>query len=232
MGEIIPYDEIYDSRFEKFTKIDRTVHVSDYEDCYEEKQIIPHKIHPDSNSKLCRYHYLILWFHVARHPSKHNYFGNISFRIRLDDVLERFGSKVKMIYLETVKIGGNYVSRIFITRKPSRRFPEGIKMNYMKKGNFPLYRDPVDNCYHHAVTCNGRIHNLEFIIDAIYYQIPKWLYIHCDEIAVNHEEANTTHRNGCYRKYVCHKHNKFGNKCPTDDPREDICIPYIQRRLD
>ena len=224
MGETIPrpipLKEIFGVRFEPFSEIDRTIHLSDYEKCIDKNLLIPYRIHYDSNSKLFRYKYLVHWFHVARDPARHNYFGNVTFRISLDDVLDRFGSRVKMIYFETVKVGDNYVSRIFITRKPSHRFPTGLELDYNHKGNFPLHRDPNNNSYHHAVTCNGKFHSLEFIIDSIFFILPKWLYRHCQIIPTNHEQANTR-KDGRYKKYACHKYNKFGKLCPTPFSKEE-----------
>ncbi|CAL4122574.1 unnamed protein product, partial [Meganyctiphanes norvegica] len=158
----------------------------------------------------------VLWFGISSPPSRHHWYGNIGFVIRLQTLLDKFCSSRRLYYLENIERFDSVMSRLIFTSRSIEELGPAIELDLRIVG-YPLFQDNNGAFYHlKRIPGYRHGHTLEILIDmpSSRPSDAKWLFDNCRKIAVNHQEANTLHYTGNYRVCICYKYNNKQMECP------------------
>ena len=207
--------------YEFFNKLERSIHLKDVL-LQNSNSLLASEISTKDNSYIQNLGIKVLWFGVSRqHPSENHFYGNVSFIISLDKLLNYFQGTYKFYLLETLDLKTHIVSRVFLTSRPLEDLPPAIEVNFEELG-YPLYQDKAGNFYHlKDIAGYAYGHFVEFMIDIRSDSDCKWIYDNSQRIAVNHAQANTFCGSDL-PTLICHEFNKKGHVCPSPFSRKQV----------
>ncbi|XP_018021689.1 uncharacterized protein LOC108677896 [Hyalella azteca] len=198
-------------RYGNLDEISRCMHLSDFTRCYRKSTLIPHRL----GSKVVDTDSVdsVLWFAPALPPEEHNMYGNVSFTISMCELNARFS--FNFYYIDRIEFATHTSTRVLFT--------EHDYDNVFEVVDFKEYGSPLKRSrWRHAIQCESghsyeHDHRVEIAIEAD-KENRDWLFRNCKLIANNHSSANTpTHsKKRPYEKSYCHRHNFFGDHCPSD----------------
>ncbi|CAL4137006.1 unnamed protein product [Meganyctiphanes norvegica] len=191
------------NNYEEFTDIERTLHLDD---------IVNHNattfsaIITNGRRSYIKGKGSVLWFSIAKPKDEHHWYGNVSFTIKLQDLLEHFLSTKKMYFMEIIERRSSLLSRVILTSRKLKSLKPAIQFEPSEVG-FPLFKS-AEGKYHSLKTLPeyNKGHELEFMIDIADEQEAQWIYNNCRKVVVNHSLGNTG------APYTCHKYHSFGSK--------------------
>ncbi|XP_018007822.1 uncharacterized protein LOC108665563 [Hyalella azteca] len=203
--------------YAELDEITRCVHFDDFKDAVREELLEPQPLR-NSHKPLRR---KVLWFAPSLPISKHNFYGNVSFTIKWETVLQKLGPNLYLIDQSVYK--ERSYTRVVLT-----------KHNYdgvLTRVNLDADGSPMKKSwfgFHHASRCDGRVssgpHELQIAIEADQADA-KWLYSECKVAANNHSEANSHSRHHKrfdgkdtnFESFKCYKFNTARNcECPFE----------------
>ncbi|CAL4103117.1 unnamed protein product [Meganyctiphanes norvegica] len=207
------FKEVTLSDYEKMKDIERTLHICDVL----ERNRYTLSTAPISNkdqSHLRGKNMRILWFAVAEHQDQNHWYGNVSFRIKLRDILSNFPHK-KMYFLEVIERISSIQSRILITSKRLESVQPAIPFDIKSLG-FPIHQDSLGNFYHlNKIRDEKSHHILEILIDIDDDNEAGYIFQMSRRSAVDHSMANSGEFCACY------KYNTRQETCPHPHPKEE-----------
>ncbi|XP_018007819.1 uncharacterized protein LOC108665562 [Hyalella azteca] len=211
-----PVKPLDSPKYADLDDISRYVHFDDFEAAARTKMLVPQ---PLTNSHV-RLRQRVLWFAPSQPSFKHNFYGNVSFIIKWETVLQKLGPNLYLID-QAIYNARSYTRVVF------------TKNNYdsmLKKVDLDSEDSPMTKSwsgFRHASHCMNKVrwgpHELQIAIE-VDDAIVRWLYNNCKAVANNHSLANTpsdgehTRRDGKeskFQSYKCFKFNTAQNReCP------------------
>ncbi|CAL4121756.1 unnamed protein product [Meganyctiphanes norvegica] len=211
--------------YEPFTDIERCVHIQDVLD-FNKHSLSTSRISRKDKSHLENKGFDVLWFGISSTQSSHHVYGNISFVIRLQTLLDKFRSSRKLYYLETVERFDSVMSRLIFTSRSINELGPANMLD-MRRVGYPLFQDSCGTYYHlKSIPGYRHGHNIEILIDMPRTRPSdaKWLFDSCRKIPVNHQHANFLNfQTGKYRVCICYKYNNRQKECPFPFSEEQTC---------
>ncbi|CAL4121764.1 unnamed protein product [Meganyctiphanes norvegica] len=195
--------------YEEFTEIERTLHLDDMVN-HNTTTFSP--IITNGRRSYIKGKGSVLWFSIAKPKEEHHWYGNVSFIIKLQDLLEHFLSTKKMYFMEIIERRSSLLSRVILTSRKLKSLKPAIQFEPSEVG-FPLFKS-AEGMYHSLKTLPdyNKGHELEFMIDIADKQEAQWIYSNCRKVVVNHSLGNTG------AEYTCHNYHIFGQKARCKSP--------------
>ena len=164
----------------------------------------------------------VLWFAPAKSMSIQNFYGNISFVINWEEVLEKLGFHIYLIDQAVYK--NKSFTRILLTNKNYFQLEE-LTNTVMNREGIAIKK--TWGQYYHVLKCFNKetmgFHELQIGIETTDADA-RWLFQNCSAQANNHSNVNIRHSRPIvhpgskpknYVSYRCYKYNTAQNKdCP------------------
>ncbi|KAF2353923.1 hypothetical protein FHG87_015324 [Trinorchestia longiramus] len=197
-------------QYDSFSSVSRCVHFADFHNCWEKKALVSRTL----MSKVVGARPQVLWFAPMKGYSEHNFYGNMTFSVDFNKLLNHF-APAQMFYIDQIKFNSHMVTRILLTRGQSYSLQP---VNTSVTGS-PIMRVEFgsESSWQHVTSSlvDGRRlpHELEIALQPVNNDC-SWLFKHCRTSANNHSRANTSSYYGSYAHHVCHRFNTFRFRCP------------------
>lgn len=206
---------ISEPQYETVTSFSRCLHYPDYRLCFDNKRMMPRRIKMNRYSSLSAVDQ-VLWFEPSLSSlDQHNWYGNATFIIGLDELIQRFGPN--FYYIDKQEFETHTASRVVLSKKS----PTLTKVDLNLEGS------PIKKVYSRwfgAMTCKSSIydkmvpHKLEVAIE-VDPEDCEWIYKRAKVEPNNHDLANTKIGFG---SRTCHRENTFGRTCSFAVSREEM----------
>lgn len=194
----------------------RSLHFPDFQLCYDQKKMATRPIKMGKNSYLGGIGE-ILWFGPSLSTTfDHNWYGNVSFIISLQDLVDRFGSN--FYYVDKQEFETHIASRTILSKKSLTTLPRVDTSTY----GSPIFKES-NRHWQHVTKCRssrfGTIlqHRLEIAIEADSNDC-KWIYKQATIKPNSHHLANTMGIG--FGSTACHRYNTFNKNCPYQLSRD------------
>ncbi|XP_018007804.1 uncharacterized protein LOC108665550 isoform X2 [Hyalella azteca] len=196
-------------------EISRCVHFDDFKEAVLKEMLVPQRVTNGRTKLRCR----VLWFAPSHSSSDHNFFGNVSFTIKWETVLQKLGPN--LYFIDQAVFNSRSCTRVLLTRKKYHgRF---------RKVDLNSFHSPLQNCrpgFIYVSHCMNKVRNgphvLEIAIE-VNDADARWFYLNCRQVANNHTEANPHVGNA--RTYGPESIIQ-GNKCFKFNAAQNLVCPY------
>ncbi|XP_018024711.1 uncharacterized protein LOC108680413 [Hyalella azteca] len=224
MLHFVSVKPIKDPTYEELDEISRCVHFDDFENAVRKKYLAPQSL-INSHRHLQRQ---VLWFAPSQSSSEHNFYGNVSFTIKWETVLEKLGPNLYL--LDQAVYNDRSFTRVLVTKN---NYDGKLKKVRLNSNDTPMTKS--DSGFRHVSYCEnnerGGPHELQIAIE-VDAADAKWLYSECKVSSNNHSDVNSLHsghnaRNSGtisnFESFKCFKFNT-AQKCQCPYPwTQDQC---------
>ncbi|XP_018024708.2 cell wall protein AWA1 [Hyalella azteca] len=218
--------------YAQLEKISRCVHFDDFDEAISKKMLVPQLL---SNSRT-KLEQQVLWFAPSQASTEHNFYGNVSFTIKWETVLQKLGPNLYLI--DQAIYNARSFTRVVFTRKNYDRI--------LKKVDFDSEDSPMTKSwsgFRHASHCMNKVswgpHELQIAIEVIDVEA-RWLYLNCKLVVNDHSNANIASKGrrrrwdkkvANFESYNCFKFNTAQNsECPYKWTADE-CMRHIKTVL-